>query len=229
MTVVALRARRRRRVAAALVCVLLASVATGVVLWRSGAVDTRSVTVTGVQYSDDHSVAAITDPLVGVPLPLVDTAGAADRLRDLPLVLDAEVRRSWPGTVEVAVRERQPVAAVPAGVGYSLVDAEGVVVVDAEAPPPGMPVVATDLMAGRNALVAALAVLASLPQGLRDQVSAVSAASQADVRLTVAGKEVRWGGATDGPEKAAVLTALLSGVEASSYDVSVPGAPATRP
>jgi len=40
---------------------------------------------------------------------------------------------------------------------------------------------------------------------------------------------VRWGGATDGPEKAAVLTALLSGVEASSYDVSVPGAPATRP
>ncbi len=59
--------------------------------------------------------------MVGVPLGTV-----AKRIRTLPWVARVTVRRSWPGTVRIAVTERVPVAAVPAtGGGFVLLDAAG--------------------------------------------------------------------------------------------------------
>lgn len=232
MSVVDLTSRRPRRRVGGIVAaglLLVAGAGAGVWAWRSGAVDTRVVSVAGVERSDAAAVASVTDPLLGVPVPLVDTGDVEARLTRLPLVLDADVRRAWPTTIEVRITERQPAAAVPTPTGYALVDMDAVVVATAAQPPPELPVITTDLVTGDEGVRAALSVLASLPAELRSQVSATTVVSAADVRLVVAGKDVRWGGAEDAEAKGNVLTALLAGVEAGVYDVSAPAAPATRP
>ena len=209
--------------------------------WRSGVVDVQAVEVRGAPRSGEAAVLEQVGPVLGEPLPFVDTAGAQRRISELPLVLEADVTRRWPRTLVVEVTEREPVAAVPVDGGYALLDEEAVTVATVPDPPDGLPVVRVDPAAGPGPLGAARAVAEALPPDLADRTSEVSAASIADVRLVVdadpaggpagaaGGKEVRWGAAGDDAAKAEVLLLLLATVDARVYDVSAPGAPATSP
>jgi cell division protein FtsQ len=192
-------------------------------------VDVRAIDVRGAERTGTEVVADRVGDVVGRPLPLVDTVAAEDRVRGLPLVVDATVTRRWPGTLVVTVREREPVAAVPVAGGLALVDAEAVVVDTVPRAPGGLPVVRVDLAAGPGPLTAARTVAEDLPGDLAARTTEVSAATSADVRLIVAGREVRWGTATEPGAKAEVLRLLLGTVDARVYDVSAPGAPATMP
>ncbi|MGF1664185.1 MAG: cell division protein FtsQ/DivIB, partial [Kineosporiaceae bacterium] len=224
------RRRRARAVGAAVLAVLAAGVAAGGWwAWRDGAVDVRSVEVRGAQRSGAEAVATRAGDVVGRPLPAVDTAAVEERVRELPLVLDATVTRRWPGTLVVTVREREPVAAVPVAGGLALVDAEAVVVETVPQAPAGLPVVRVDLAAGPGPLTAARTVADGLPDDLAARTTEVSATTLADVRLVLDGREVRWGTASDPAAKADVLRLLLDTVDARVYDVSAPGAPATLP
>ena len=76
---------------------------------------------------------------------------------------------------------------------------------------------------------AGAAVLDGLPSTVRELVGAVSAESEADVRLElVDGATVRWGGRELADRKAEVLLTLLD-QEGSTYDVSAPQRPAVIP
>jgi len=77
------------------------------------------------------------------------------------------------------------------------------------------------------ALEAAVAVLQSLPDDIRDRVVTVVATTRDDVDLLLrSGDEVRWGNASQPEMKAEVLRALLKR-KADMYDVSAPELPTT--
>lgn len=115
------RLRRFELIGAALGVVLLA-----ILVLHSPLLDVDRVEVVGAAQSGRALVVQTSGVrpgarMVGVPLGTV-----AKRIRTLPWVARVTVRRSWPGTVRIAITERVPVAAVPAtGGGFVLVDAAG--------------------------------------------------------------------------------------------------------
>lgn len=201
----------------------------------------RTVRVEGVGEGDaqrlrgglaDAVVAAAQAP-VGLQLVRVDTTAVTERVADVSDVDAVEVTRSWPHTLTVHVTLRDPLAAVRWGGGWRFVDEEGAVFGGAEEAPEGLPVVAAGTGdQDRAARVAAVAVLASLPDSLRGQVAEVEARGPADVRLRLRPEggdrtvEVVWGSPDAGSRKAEVLAALLGVTEGSRIDVSAPDRPA---
>ncbi len=152
----------------------------------------------------------------------------ADRVRigimtQLPAVADVEVQRSLPHTIQLVVTARTPFAAVDAGKGYYLMDAEGVVY-DRVARAKDVPVLKAKTEAQREI---ARDVLLALPADLRSRVVRIAARSRDDVTLSLRdGATVRWGGVEDSALKSQVLAGLMA-VGATKYDVSAPLLPTT--
>ncbi len=222
-------ARRRRTQRRFLVrrWAVLGSIATAltlvVLVFFTPAFGVRAVEVSGTEELTGDQVRAIAAVEDGTPLVRLDTDEVAARVRQLPRVGSVEVRRSFPGTVEIAVSERTPVAVVVAGDGAHLLDAGGLDYGVLKVAPPGLP----RLDAANEASTrAATAVLAALPPQLTGQIATVSAQTAGNIRLTLAdGRLVRWGSAENSAHKAAVLGPLLTR-PGKTYDVTAPEFPA---
>lgn len=170
----------------------------------------------------------------GEPFLGVDTGAVARRVEGLVGVAHADVSRHPPSTVVIDVRLRTPVAAVPVPAvsvsgaaktptSYRLVDASGVAFRTVGRVPVGVVVVdLTNPGPDDPSTVGALAVLASLPPGLRDKVDYVSALTPLEIQLMLTGgREIVWGDATDNATKARVASSLL-GRSGRVIDVSAP-------
>jgi cell division protein FtsQ len=141
----------------------------------------------------------------------------------IPAVADVRVERSLPDTVRLAVTARSPLAAVEAGKGYYVMDAEGVVY-DKVARAKDLPVIKARTDAHREI---ARGVLLAIPEDLRAKVTRITAKSRDNVTLGLrGGASVRWGGVEDSDLKARVLAGLMA-VKATKYDVSAPLLPTT--
>ncbi len=232
----AARVRRRRwaRAAVALGVLLLIAGVCGLGLYSPWSTVHR-IRVTGTQRIPAATVQALLADQRGRPLLLVDTGELAARIAALRLVAGVSVHRSWPSGLAVTVRERQAVAAVPAGTGVKLVDRDGVEVDTARRAPTGLPLVQVDLATAEpGSLAAVLDTLAAMPAALHDQVRSVGAATPEGIWLVLAdGSRVQWGASAQTARKAAVLARLRATPAASSargtvrrYDVSAPDAPA---
>jgi cell division protein FtsQ len=165
----------------------------------------------------------------GAPLTTLNTATAARRVERLAPVLSASVRRSWPDTIVITVRERTPVFAVAAAGGYQLIDSHGVTVRRAMRKPASMPLLsaAPAVLRGNRAVGAAAVVFGQLPPALRNRIASVSAASVSSVTLHMTGGiTVLWGGAGDPAQKLAELDMLLRR-HARYYDISDPSTAVT--
>jgi cell division protein FtsQ len=224
----------RRRLAALLAGVLLlVGIGFGVrvLLYDAGLFDVELVEVVGagtVPESDVRTAAAVP---AGAPLAAVDTGAVATRVAALPPVESVHVGRSWPHTITVTVTERVAVATVSTTRGPALVDRNGVVYQGV--PAPGLPRLTTTPRSGDPGTLAAVAVLASLPDALRAQVETAGAGvvgpgAPGQVTLRMAeGQEVRWGTPDRAEEKAAALSALLT-QPGTVYDVTSPDLPTVR-
>ncbi|WP_300010746.1 FtsQ-type POTRA domain-containing protein [Pseudonocardia sp.] len=225
--------RRRRRVAALVAgLVLLAGLAVGgrLLLFDLGLADVEGVEVSGASAVPVEEVLAAAAVVPGGPLASVDTAGIAARVAQLPGVAMVEVGRGWPHTVTVAITERVAVAIVDTARGPAPVDATGVVYaapVAADLPRLTFGAVGPDDPSTR----AALDVLGALPDGLRAQVRTVDVSTGGGTPQVALGltedRQVRWGTAERGPEKASVLVALLT-QPGRVYDVTSPELPTVR-
>jgi cell division protein FtsQ len=141
----------------------------------------------------------------------------------IPAVADVQLERSLPHTIRLAVTARTPLAAVEAGKGFYVMDAEGVVY-DKVARAKALPVIKASTDAQREV---ARGVLLAIPEDLRAKVTRVTAKSRDDVTLGLrGGATVRWGGVEDSDLKARVLAGLTA-VKATRYDVSAPLLPTT--
>ena len=224
----AARARARRWASArpALVATAAATLV-GAGCWvalGSGALDVQRVAITGTTSLTAAEVKVVTHAAVGDAMLTVNVNGVRDSVAAIPAVADVTVRREWPNKIRVTVQERKPAVAVQRSNGWLLVDGSGVPFTTvANRPARVLPLTVAAPSAHDPATQAALAVLKSLPNSVRQRVTALLAPTPAGVQLRLTkGVTVVWGGPEDSPRKAKALAALLHG-KARVYDVSTPG------
>jgi cell division protein FtsQ len=221
---------KRFTVALAVVAVVVAAA----VATQTSLLDVERVRIDGVGHTtavDVRRVAGISpgDTMVGV-----DAGGAAARVEDLPWVEQATVVRRWPGTVEIHVTEREPLAVIEvAGARVALVDDDGRVLEVTRQPPAGLPEVtgvsSRQIAEGDElgrAIRDALAILRALRERLPGVVASVS--SDLDAALA-AGGEIRFGSTAGLDDKIVAVETVLADVDTDCLellDVRVPGSPA---
>ncbi|WP_166846960.1 cell division protein FtsQ/DivIB [Isoptericola sp. BMS4] len=220
----------RRVVAWVLVVLVLAALAAGAFWSPVLALDADEVVVTGEGSTvDPQEVRDVVEAADGTPLPRLDTVSMREQILGLHGVKDVSLARSWPHGLRVTLTARVPVAAVPDGGKYVVLDGEGVRLGTRGSAPSGLPQVDVPLDDAR-ALQAALHVLAGLPPKLAGATEQVSAATQDAVETVLAdGTTVRWGSSADLPLKVeAVRTLREVAPDAGTIDVSSPELPITR-
>jgi cell division protein FtsQ len=186
----------------------------------------HSVEVTGVQTIPPEAVRSAAAIEEGTPLVRLDTDEVRARVAALPKVFSVEVSRSFPGTVEIVVVERTPVAQVPAADGVHLVDGSGLDYEVVKEALPGLPELAVEKVRPDDPPTrGAVAVLAAIPQQLRAQLVKITAKTAGNIQLSLAdGRLVKWGSADSSERKAAVLAPLLTR-PGEVYDVATPEFP----
>jgi cell division protein FtsQ len=212
---------RQRRLRAALPWALIGAV-TWIVL-GTGVFGVREVRVAGatlVTPARVRAAAAIPD---GLPLARVDLAAVRRQVGALAPVDRVMVSREWPHTILVEVVERTPVAVVPQGNQFAVIDGAGVVFQRLAQRPANLPLARVPTPGpGDAATKEALQVLGALTPQLRAQLTEVVVDGPAQIRVLLqGGRTVIWGDATSGDTKARVATALLSR-KGNTIDVSAP-------
>lgn len=204
--------------------------ALGWVAWWSPLLAVNRIEVSGAQRVDRAQVLDASGVRQGTPLARVDTGSVRERVSGLRAVESARVHRVWPSTLRVAVRERAPVAAVPADGAYALLDRDGVHVATVREPTEDLPVVritgsgaasrGASGTPGRAARRAALRVLDALPERVAAQADRIGVGAERRITLRLGDATVTWGKPDHVTQKARILTTLLRRHDADSYDVS---------
>jgi cell division protein FtsQ len=224
------RARRNRlRRAAPLLTAAAVAGVVGIgaaVVWFTPVVAVSAVKVTGASLVSVDEVRVAAAVRVGRSLARVDVHAVHRRVAALPPVGHVSVRRSLPGTVEIAVTERTPVAVVERSAsepGLWLIDASGVVYTKADSRPAGLALVRIPAPGRDDATTrAALTVLRALPPELLAPMAVLAADAPARIRLELSdGRTLIWGDATENAEKVRVALVLITR-PGRTIDVSAP-------
>jgi cell division protein FtsQ len=232
----------RRRLRRVVVVGCIAGIGAGLYsLTLTPLLDVDTIRVEGATHSGDDVVIAAADIRRGDALLTADVGGAARAVSHLPWVEAADVRRSWPGTIEVHVVERVPVAAIAAREGgWVVVDRGGrQLSVEAE------PAVELTRIAGRelapalgepagDRLQGAVDLAAAIPVSLRPSISSLWPHDDGTVEATVSlpgggTAAARFGAPAQLERKLLALAAVLERADlggVSVIDLRVPGAPA---
>lgn len=199
----------------------------GYVIGFSPALSARAVTVAGAKVLSKGEVLDAAGVVTGTPLVWVDPGQVAQRISGLPAVAEVTVTRNWPDLVRIAVTERKPRLAIPAGGGYLLADATGVVFQTVASAPAGLVVVEADPYQ-QQVLVDVGTVFSALSSETAAQVSRLEAPSRDGIVLRLRdGSRVLWGSAEDSVLKSQVLDALLP-LGGTVFNVSAPAFPTRR-
>lgn len=229
------RARHRLRWLIWLV-VLVGVIAVGFWFIDSPVLSIRTVTVTGAERTDPVAIADGLGVRGGTPTISVDAGELEAALLASPWVAEANVTVSWPGSVEIHVRERVPVASVTTDLGRFNAAVDGVLVerVDDTTQPP---IVISDRtgalregdLIGHTGTLGALEFIAALPEALRESTTVTIDGDTA--AAVVAEYTIILGRPTEMAFKAAALEVLIAtGLEAGSrIDITAPNRPAVAP
>ena len=221
----------RRRLRFLVVSVVVVALGAGLAgATRSPLLDVDLIEVTGAEHVAADTVLHTAGVRPGDLMVDVDTGAAARRIERLSWVASAEIRRQWPGTLQVRVTERRAAAAIPVTGGWATVDAKGRILERGADAPAGLGVVdvpplRTDQVPAR--LRDALIVAAAIPPRLLERVPRVVPGRDGlELPLQPHGV-VRFGGPDQLGEKLTALETLLDRVEGpvAVIDVRVPDAP----
>lgn len=226
--------RARKRLKWILVVIALLAVVFGS-LWlvRSPILSIRQVDVTGAQFSNPRAVLQSLAMDIGTPTIDIDGDAITMSILEDPWIESARVEIRWPGTIQIDVIERTPVAPVLAGDQWVLVASDGGVIMSVPIPGTDIASVAID----QGSLDPGEVISDPLTLGALVFVRHLSEQNRAGARIDtngeglsayVAGHVIRLGRPVDMAEKAAVLDALLSsGIEpGASIDLIAPLRPA---
>ena len=180
--VAVLRAEGRRRLR--ILVVVLSLVAIAAAAWGvslTPLLDIDEINVSGAGPARSAEILRQSGVTEGSPMMYLDSDGSEQAVMSLPWVRTARVWRDWPGTVNIAVEPRVPVATVPAGAGRSaVIDAHGYVVAWDEAPGPTGGLVHVEVPFNgslgeiHTAADAPLTFLQAIPSDLRAWIAAVT-------------------------------------------------------
>lgn len=226
--------RRRRRLLGVMAALGFACGVAALV--RSPALDVDHITVAGADNTGSAAILRAAAIDRGEPMIEVNGGTVARRLRALPWVREASVRRGWPGTVRIRIVERDAVAQVLAGSrGWAAVDSDGRVLRTFRVPRSDLvPIEGTSAgEPGTSLGVAsrpAVGLAALLPPDLAAVVATISTRSGGELamHLKVDNIRVRVGPPTELEAKVQALAALLGGAQRTptikTIDVTVPSA-----
>lgn len=220
--------RRRRAIVVGAVASFSALIAGVVAVTFSPLMSLTTIEVTGTQRLDAAVVTDALDEHLGTPLAFLADAAIGDDLASFALIRSYSTEIVPPNTLIVRIVERTPVGALPAGDGWELVDAAGVVVESVTDVPDGLPrIELASGEAGERAFAAVADVLISIPRDMAARVETVTATTRDDVtfELRGSGHVVIWGDAERSAQKARVLDAAIAATDQGTrwiYDVSAP-------
>ena len=204
--------------------------------------EASQVTVSGAnEWVSERQVRQIVDGQTGKSLLLVDTNAMTDEMTAIAGVSRAEAVKKFPHGLAVTIKAQRPAAMLRAKGSDALtaVDSKARVLnsVSADASVEGVPVIDVgDVSAGlkSRAVKETLAILDSLPESLRKQITKVTAKTQDSVTTELNGGEhvVVWGNSSDLKLKKAVVAKILSDPnvigDKTQIDVSAPLRPVLR-
>jgi cell division protein FtsQ len=203
-------------------------------VWFSTVLVAKDVEVEGMSTLPESTIRHQADVPLGVQLARLDTVAIETRVARMERIDSVDVRRRWPNTVLVSVKERVPVGWVLSNGAIRYVDRHGTDFRTVSVEPENLLEIRIDTLdplTRQQALEAVTHVIAFLRSDARDlyrQVMYASADTQDSVQLRLTGKRtVVWGSAEHTEEKAVVLRPLLR-VDAERYDVSTPELPTTK-
>jgi len=210
---------------------LVAGAVAAWLVFFSSVLAVSSVEVVGTDVLTVDEVRAAAAVPEGEPLARVDLDAVGLRVDALSAVAEVEVSRAWPDQIRVEVVEREVVAVVARGQSLRGIDGEGVEFRRYDEVPEGLPLIDLEPEAGDETVREAAKLVAAMPASTATKVETITASSVDEITLVLRdGATVVWGSADESVAKGEVLDVLLNGdVEASVYDVSVPGRPTTRP
>ncbi len=203
-------------------------------VWFSATFGVRNVEVKGVETLTAPAVELAAAVPSGQPLIRVNTTQIEARVSLLPRVESVDVRRHWPNTIIVEVRERHAIAWIRDGTAIRGVDRFGVDFRSYAKRPRGLVevrITANTPQRRQDALIEATKVIGIIhtkDPALASSIGYVRAGTKDSVELALTrGRTVRWGSAAESTAKIKVLTPLLK-IKARTYDVSAPEQPTTR-
>jgi len=216
--------------------VLLIATLLGAAVWvvlGSKLLVVREVSVRGTSLLDRDRVLRVAEVPLGTPMARLDAGAVERRVGRVREVESVRVRRSWPTTLVITVRERTPIAAVEQNGLFQHVDRFGVTVLTSPRRPSHLPLlVVASPGAGDPSTREGLEVLRDLPSRWRDRLVTIEAPGPESVVLRLeGGLTVVWGAAERADEKHRLLKALLAtraGRAARTIDVSSPEVVTTR-
>ncbi len=219
---------------------LLGIVAVGVIagsiwlIWFSTVLVTTDVEIEGMSTLRADTIRQQADVPLGVQLARLNTVAIETRVARMERIDKVDVRRRWPNTVLVSVKERVPVGWVVSNGAIRYVDRHGIDFRTVSKEPDNlleMRIDTVDPLTRQQALEAVTGVITFLRSDARDlyaQIRHASAETQDSVHLRLTEKRtVVWGSAEHNEEKAVVLRPLLK-IDAERYDVSAPELPTTK-
>lgn len=169
----------------------------------------------------------------GTSLVMLNTGDIAAQIEGLVGVRDVTITRVWPAGLRIEIMSSEPVAAIPQGESFLLVDDRGETVNTADAAPEQLPVITIPVgTGGTRILEGVLDVVDEIPVSLRDRVEGIEARTEDSIRFVLRdGPRVEWGSGEQSALKAEVLAALLNSEQTSDVDVidvSAPSLPITN-
>jgi cell division protein FtsQ len=233
--------RRLRRVFIAIA--LVALVAGGLTTLHSSWLGARHIRITGAANISRESIIAIAGLTGSPPLIDIDTGKIADRVEKLPWVGGVEVSLQWPTTVDIAIKERIPVATIAepgAGRLWAVTDQFGRVLEEVSSRPPSLPLIGEPTGSGAagqpylpgaylpEALRELAIVAAAMPQSMVPKVDLVTV-SPDGVVLEMPGHPLAIvGDTTSLAQKFVSLATVLARADLTgvgAIDLRVPAAP----
>lgn len=190
---------------------------------------------TTFQFIDPATALAQAYPYEGISLARLPVGRIRSAIVDqLPAAQSVSLDRQWPNGLRITIIERTPVARVAQGESATLVDAEGVEIAQVALDDPRGAVVPQLIVPLGDSEVTGKLVDDCL-QALRDlrvatlkKLASITADESSGVVFVLSdGAKVRWGDASEGELKGAVLETLLQ-TPHRFYDVSAPRNPITR-
>lgn len=223
---------RRRKILLTVVFFLVLA-ALGWVMFFSPifALTMSEVRVNGAKaFVSEDDIRAVITPHEGTPLARLNMSELGEDIARIPNVAEYVHTRRWPRGLTVSITERVPVAAIPRGDSFSLVDREAIEVDVVEELPDTIPLInipGEDL--DERVLTTALAILEILPETVHEDIAKLTASTQDNVVLTLRdGVRVKWGSAQDSEVKVNVLEVLRPKAQElgkKTIDLSAPNLP----
>ncbi|MEN9715060.1 MAG: hypothetical protein RJA35_527 [Actinomycetota bacterium] len=192
------------------------------------------IEIVGLHRMKQATVENAVKSLIGTPLTTVDENQIQQRLKGFPLIESFTTVSLPPHTLQIYIRERQPIGLVTIGATDYLYDPAGVQISPTNSRSKYPLILVSGNPAHSSSFREAVSVLLALPATLYPKVASIQATSVDDVRIHLRGNantQILWGDSSKSLLKSKVLKALLATVKRRQlvvFDVSSPNAPTVR-